>query len=169
VNNDELAPLAAGYRVVPFAGDVDAALGLWAREGVMDAEEAARRVHEVVCVGLGPADELVALSTAYLRRSRQLGMTLWYSRVFVAADHRMANLAFRLALEVRDHFRERWVSGEDTRAAGMMFEVHNRALRGHLVNATWRSDYTFVGTTREGDHMRVHYFPGAQAPLPGDR
>jgi hypothetical protein len=168
MSNDELAPLAPGYRVVPFAGDIDAVLALWAREGVMEGEEAARRVHEVVCVGLDPAGELVAVSTAYLRRSRQLGMSLWYSRVFVAADHRMANLARRLALEVRDELRGRWVSGEDTRACGMMYEVQNRGLRGHLVNATWQSDYTFVGATVDGDHMRVQYFPGARAPLPGE-
>jgi hypothetical protein len=168
MSNDELAPLSPGYRVVRFAGDVEAVLALWQREGVMEAEEAARRVHEVVCVGIDPTGELVAVSTAYLRRSRQLRMSLWYSRVFVAADHRMANLARRLAHEVRDVLRDRWVSGEDTRGAGMMFEVQNRGLRGHLVNATWRTDYTFVGATVEGDHMRVHYFPGALAPLPGE-
>jgi hypothetical protein len=168
MSNQDLAPLAPGYRVVPFGGDVEAVLALWRREGAMDAEEAARRVHEVVCVGLAPDGELVAVSTAYLQRSRQLRMTFWYSRVFVAAEHRMANLAFRLALEVRDLMRARWDSGEDTRAEGMMFEVQNRGLRGHLANATWRSDYTFVGTTREGDHMRVHYFPGALAPLPAE-
>jgi GNAT superfamily N-acetyltransferase len=170
VTHESLAPLPEGYRVELFAEqeavDADALMAFWADQGAMGAHEAARRVHEVLMVGVGPEGQPVGVATAYLQLSRQLRMTFWYSRVFVAADHRMGNLAFRLLLAARDHTRDRHLSGEDTRAAGIVVEVQNRGLRGHLVNATWRSDFTFVGQNDGGDHMRVHYFPGALAPSP---
>jgi hypothetical protein len=58
------------------------------------------------------------------------------------------------------------VSGADTRAAGIVFEVQNEGLK--LINdATWLpTDFTFIGESRRGDHVRVHYFPGAVAPEP---
>lgn len=163
-------PLSPGYRIELFGaqdrvGQEDV-IELWEREGVVGAAEAGRRVHEVLAIGVQADDGLVAVSTAYLQRSRQLRMTFWYVRVFVSTEHRMGNLAFRLLLTTRDHLRELYESGRDTRAAGVMVEVQNRGLSGYLTNATWRSDFTFVGQNSGGDQMRVHYFPGAVAPLP---
>jgi len=168
VSDQDLAPLPEGYRVVLLGRDSpepEAVLAFWAEHGAVPADDAGRRVHEVLFVGLGPGGELAGVSTAFLQRSRQLRMTFWYLRIFVATDHRKANMASRLLLACRDHLRERYESGADPRAAGAMTEVQHPGLRGHLVNATWRS-FTFVGQNMGGDHMRVHYFPGAEAPLP---
>jgi len=170
VTHQEIAPLPDGYRVELLAGHervgFDEVIGFWTQEGAMPATEAGRRVHEALFVGIGPGGELTGVSTAFLQRSRQLRTTFWYLRMFVAADHRKGNLAFRLLLACRDHLRERHESGADRQAAGAMVEVQHRGLRGHLVDATWRSDFTFVGQNAGGDHMRVHWFPGAVAPLP---
>ncbi len=168
MSHQDIAPLPDGYRLA-LLGELEAlgadeVLAFWADQDAMPAHEAALRVHQVLFVGLGPDGQIAGVSTAYLQRSRQLRMTFWYQRIFVAADHRMGNLAFRLLLAGRDHLRESYLSGSDRRAAGTMVEVQNRGLRGHLVNATWRSDFTFVGQNSGGDHMRVHYFPGALAP-----
>jgi len=170
VSHQDIAPLPAGYRVQLLAGHEAIGpaevMAFWADHRAMPAGEAVGRVHEVLFVGLDPGDELVAVSTAYLQRSRQMRMTFWYQRVFVAPEHRMGNLAFRLLLAGRDHLRALYESGADRRAAGLMVEVQHRGARAHLVNAVWRSDFTFVGQNHGGDHMRVHYFPGALAPLP---
>jgi hypothetical protein len=167
--DDSLAP---GYRIVPLA-ETDAVgteeiLELWSREGaVPDPREAQRRVHEVVLVGLGPGDQLAGLSTAYLQRNAQLGMDLWYYRAFVAGAHRHSSLAVQLAVRGRDLLEERFSNGEDIRAAGIAYEVENEGLKLYFNRALWMpTDFTFIGENERGDHVRVHYFPGARAPIP---
>ena len=95
-------------------------------------------------------------------------MDLWHIRVFVASAHRGAFLAIHLAWSGRDLLEQRFTRGEDTRAAGILYEVENVALRSYYNRALWlRTDFTFIGENQRGDHVRVHYFPGARAPLPG--
>jgi hypothetical protein len=164
--------LPPGYRMVPFAeSDVagpDDVLELWdSEQAVPDPGEARRRVHEVLMVALDPDDRVAAISTVYLRRNAQLGLDLWYYRTFVGAEHRMSHLAVRMLWATRDHLRERYLSGEDARAPGMIMEVENEFLRTYYNRAFWViSDFDFIGETPNGAHVRVHYFPGAEAPIP---
>jgi hypothetical protein len=107
------------------------------------------------------------LSTVYLQRNDQLRLDLWHYRTFVAPDHRHGQLAIQLLWASRDHLKERYVSGEDTRGSGAIMEVENQGLRMYFNKAYWLySDFTFIGENAKGDHVRVHYFPGAQVPLP---
>lgn len=168
----ELDPeLDAGYRIGLLAdeGAVSEAdvIELWRREGVVAGGEAERRVSEVLLVGLHERDGLIGVSSAYLQRNRQLGMDLWYYRAFVASAHRGSNVAVRLALDGRDLLQERWVSGDDTRGAGLIYEVENEALKRYFNAALWFPTLlTFIGENERGDHVRVRYFPGAVAPEP---
>jgi hypothetical protein len=164
--------LSPGYRLAPLA-ETDAVtpddvLEFWTREQAMpDPGEAQRRVHEVLIVALDPTDRLAAVSTVYLQRNPQLGLDLWAFRTFVASEHRMGHLAIRLLWATRDHLRERYVSGEDARAPGMLVEVENDFLQVYYNRAySVISDFNFIGENERGDHVRVHYFPGAQAPIP---
>ncbi|HEY7267746.1 MAG TPA: hypothetical protein VH501_08640 [Solirubrobacterales bacterium] len=164
--------LPPGYRMVPLA-ETDAAgpddvLALWDREQAMpDPAEAHRRVHEVSIVGLDPNDRVAAVSTVYLQRNAQLNMDLWHLRGFVAAEHRMGNLATQILWATRDHLREAFESGGDTRAPGVLVEVENQLLMTYFNRAFWvYSDFWFIGENERGAHVRVHYFPGAQAPIP---
>jgi len=62
---------------------------------------------------------------------------------------------------------ERYASGEDTRAGGMLFEVESQVLQRYYNRALWHpTDFNFIGENERGDHVRVHYFPGAEIPLP---
>jgi hypothetical protein len=163
--------LGEGYRIVPLA-ETDAAspddvLELWAREAAMPETEAQRRVHEVLMVALDPNDGVAAVSTVYLERNPQLGLDLFYYRTYVANEHRMGHLAVRLLWATRDHLRERFEGGEDTRAPGMIMEVENELLKTYYNRAFWViSDFFFIGESEHGAHVRVHYFPGVQAPRP---
>ncbi len=59
------------------------------------------------------------------------------------------------------------MSGADTRASGVIVEVENQMLMTYFNRALWvYSDFTYIGDSPRGAHVRVHYFPGAQAPLP---
>jgi hypothetical protein len=163
--------LDEGYRIDLFAeqetiGERDVA-GLWAGEGVVAGDEAAKRLHEVLLVATTDAGELAGVSSAYLERNRQLGMDLWYYRTYVAAPHRMSNVAVTLALDGRDHLEQRFVSGADTRAGGILYEVENEGLKRYFDDAVWYpTDVIFIGENRRGDHVRVRYFPGTLAPEP---
>jgi len=164
--------LPPGYRMVPLA-ETDAAgtddvLALWEREGAMpDPAEGRRRVHEVSIVALDPEDRVAAVSTVYLKRNAQLGMDLWNLRGFVAREHRMGNLATQILWATRDHLRESYESGRHPNP-GVILEVENQLLMTYFNRAFWvYSDFWFIGESQQGAHVRVHYFPGAEAPIPG--
>jgi hypothetical protein len=164
--------LPAGYRIVPIS-ETDAVgpaevLELWASENAVPEQEARRRVHQVLMVGLDPEDRLAGISTAYLQRNAQLGMDLWYYRTYVAQKHRMGNLSLGLIWASRDHLRDRFESGEDARAPGVLMEVENQFLKAYYNTGYWEiSDFLFIGESELGAHVRVHYFPSAKAPAPG--
>jgi hypothetical protein len=164
--------LPPGHRMVPLA-ETDAAgpddvLELWRREGAIpDLREAERRVHEVSIVALDADDRIAAVSTVYLQRNAQLGMDVWNLRGFVATEHRMGNLATRILWATRDRLREAYESGRDTRAGGIILDVENQMLMTYFNRAFWvLSDFWFIGESPHGAHVRVHYFPGAEAPIP---
>jgi hypothetical protein len=163
--------LAAGHRIVNLAEtdavSTDDVLEMWTREDAMPPAEAQRRVHEVLMVALDSNDRVAGVSTVFLARNMQLGMDLWYYRTYVVVDHRMENLSLNLVWTSRDHLRDRFVSGEDTRAPGMLMEVMNPFLQSYYNTGYWVvSDFTFIGEDDLG-HVRVHYFPGARVPAPG--
>ena len=158
------------YRVEPYTGDPEVAraiLELWARESVVRREEAQRRVHEALNVVVDRDEGVIALSTAYVQRSPQLRMDLWYFRTFVATPHRNTHVATQLTMHNRDLLERRFGSGEDTRAGGVAFELQNQGMRKYLNTAIWQPvDFIFTGDSERGDPVRVHYFPGARVPLP---
>jgi hypothetical protein len=164
-------PLEDRYRIEPLAEarDVgaDDVLRLWSREQAVPEPEARRRLHEVQLVAIERDDGVVGVSSLYLQRSAQLRMDLWYYRTFVARAHRMSSLAAQLIFRNRDLMEERFVSGEDRRAGGMIFELEHEGMKRHFNKALWLpADFVFIGENERGDHVRVHYFPGARAPVP---
>jgi hypothetical protein len=156
------------FRIEPL-GDAsgvtaDDVLAFWDREGAVPSAEAQRRVHEVLLVSAERAEGVVGVSTAFLQHSPRLRMDLWEFRVFVARAHRRSNLALLLAVQARDLLEHRFVTGADTRGAGILYEVEHEGLKRHFNTALWpRTDFTYIGENTHGDHVRVHYFPGAPA------
>ncbi len=167
-------PLEDRYRIEPLdeTNEVtpDGVLALWRREGAMGDAEARRRVHEVRLVAIDRDQGLVGVGSAFIQHNPQLRMDLWYGRVFVAAAHRHSNVARVLMMRGRELLERRFTSGEDTRAAGVVMEIENEGLKRYFNKALWRAgpvESTFIGENVRGDHVRVHYFPGALAPTPG--
>ncbi len=165
--------LDRAYRTLAFDDQDEvspqAVIDLWAREGAMpEGEEADRRISEVVAVAThGGSQEPVAVATAYLRHNAQLRMDMWHFRAFVAAEHRASRVGWGLTLFARDRLRQKFISGLDTRASGMLMEIENEGLKQYLDYGYWgHTDFTFIGENERGDHVRVHYFPGAIAPGP---
>jgi hypothetical protein len=154
------------YRIEPYRGDAETAdqiLALWAREAaVPNVEEARRRVHEALNVVIDRDEGVIALSTAYVQRNPQLDLDLWYFRTFVSAAHRNTHIATQLTMHNRDLLEQRFLSGEDRRAAGVAFELENPGMRKYINTAIWQPvDFIFIGDNQRGVPIRVHYFPGA--------
>ena len=159
------------YSVEPYTGSgaatADDILAMWARARVMPEAEARRRVHEALNVVIDRDAGVIAVSTAYLQRNTQLHMDLWYFRSFVSADHRNTHVATQLTFHNRDLLKSRFVSGEDTRAGGIAFELENEGMRKYFNKAVWLpADFIFVGDNQYGVPVRIHYFPGARLGAP---
>ena len=165
-------PLEDRYRILSLdqtdeVGPEDL-VRFWEREGAIpDPDEARRRVGEVTLVAVDGDGVPAAVSSVYLERNRQLRMNMWHYRTFVAESHRLSNLAAQLIFKNRDRLEERFVESEDTRAPGLLFELENEGMMRYFNKALWLpADFTFIGENEFGDHVRVHYFPGATVPPP---
>ena len=160
------------YRLELFreseAVDEDAVIEMWTREGVLDEEHARERVRDVALVAVEREEGVVGVATTLLRNNPQLRMPLWTYRTFVSRAHRESDIAFLLLHTTRNHLRDRYVSGADTRGSGMVFEAQDEVLkRGRQGLAVWKTSlFAFIGESVEGSHHRVYYFPGALAPPP---
>jgi hypothetical protein len=157
------------YRVEPYDGSPEVAnaiLAMWAREqAVRPAEEAKRRVQEALNVVIDRDDGVVAVSTAFIQRNAQLDLNLWYFRTFVSSPHRNTHIATQLTMHNRDLLEQRFLSGDDTRAAGVAFELENKGMRKYINSAIWQPvDFIYIGDNDRGVPVRVHYFPGARTP-----
>jgi hypothetical protein len=144
----------------------DAVVEMWVNAGVLDREEAERRVDEVHLIARTGSQPL-GVGTAYLAFQPQLRMELWHYRAFVAGEHRLGGLTWQLAIRGRVDLSERYVAGIDTRAPGLIYEVENQGLKRRFPEAYWApTAMTYVGVNARGQDVRVHWFPGALAPPP---
>jgi hypothetical protein len=164
-------PLEDRYRIEPLAESATVApedvIALWEREAVLPGPMARQRVNQVHLVAIAGEREVAGVSTVYLEHSPELRMDLWYYRTFVGSAHRHTNVARHLISGNRDLLENRFTSGEDTRAQGMIFELEHEGMQRHLNTALWaHSRFVFIGQNQRGWHVRVYYFPGARVPLP---
>ena len=159
----------ARFRIEPLAESdsvsADDVLALWKREGVVADDAAQRRIDQVHLVAVADDDELAGVCTNYLERSQRLPMDMWTYRTFVATPHRQSMLAAQMFLQNLELLEQRFVSGEDTRAQGLFFELQNDMMMRSLNTAVWPlTGTTFIGENPIGAHIRVRYFTGARIP-----
>jgi hypothetical protein len=158
----EIMPLAEADSVT--ADDV---LALWSSEGVVADEVARRRIDQVQLVAVAEGSQVVGVSSAFLEQKPRLRTDLWNYRTFVASGYRHSSLAAQLLLGNLELLERRFVSGEDTRAQGILMELENEDLMRGLNIAVWpASGCTFVGENTRGSDIRVRWFEGARVPPP---
>ena len=170
------------YRVLWFADTDEVAeedvIALWTAQAGLPRDVAEARISELACVALEDDAGLVGVSTAYLDRSEQLRAQMWHYRTFVGEGHRHENLARALLVGTTEVLQDRYVAGEDTRAAGMVMQIENEGLKRRWNRGVWHDPrvvewdgrkwpWPFIADGPHAEHVRVHWFPGAQAPLPG--
>ena len=164
VTHQAIAPLPDGYRVVLLAGHDGwgrrrdrfwdargcdarqrgrAARARGAVRGHRPRRRAGGRVHGVPAAQPPAAHDLLVPADVRGRRSPQGQPGLPAAAGLPRPPARAARVRARTAARPG-----RW-SRSSTAACAATWS-----------NATWRSDFTFVGQNMGGDHMRVHYFPG---------
>lgn len=164
-------PARDGYRIELLSESQtvrpDDVIALWVDEGVVPEEEANRRIHEVLMVGVHETRGVAAVSSAFLQRNAQLRMDFWYYRAFTASAHRSSNVANAMWSRAVEHLTERHRSGVDRRSSGVVVEVENAELRRQFTVATNPpGPMVFIGENERGAHVRVLFFPGATVPTP---
>lgn len=162
--------LEGGYTAALFGAQDDVTeqdvIDLWTREADLDAEEAQRRLSELVLIVTDPDRRLVGISTAYLARSGRLRAELWHIRMFVSAADRQRAVAGGMSRVLAEHLTERYLSG-DPRGIGMIYEIESDVLkRGLNQGVSPAGKFVFIGVDSAGRDIRVRYFPGALAPEP---
>jgi hypothetical protein len=94
-------------------------------------------------------------------------MDLWFFRAFVAGAHRAGRIGWALTMVARDHLQQRFIGGQVTRGSGIATVVEHEGLKQRRDESVWfPSEFTFMGENERGDHVRVRYFSGAEAPPP---
>ena len=151
--------MPSSYLISNLTTARDAVAALWMREAGLSADEAQRRLDEVLLVATDADGAVAGVSTAYLARSDQLRLDVWHMRVFVARAHRRGEIARRLLREGFDALRGR-------EGAGALLEVENAAVRHAEIDAIWPTTrFAFIGENARGAHVRVRYFPQPRRTL----
>jgi hypothetical protein len=162
--------LEEGYRIAALADSgapAEAVIDFWTREAELDPLEARRRIAEVLLVATAADGEVAGVSTAFIAPSSRLRLDFWHQRGFVGAAHRKSSIGMQFAILGLEHLELAFVSGRDTRCAGLILEIENEGIKHYFNRGTELAvDMTFIGENERGDHVRVHYFPGALAPRP---
>lgn len=164
-------PLEERYSIELLA-DTDRAgrrdvIDFWIAEDAMAEAEAEVRVEEVLLVALEDDGGSVAgVSSVYLRHHDRLGVPMWFQRGFVGERHRASNIGMQFAITGIEHLARRFTAGVDTRGRGVVQELENEGLKRYF-NRGWEppTDMVFIGLNERGDHVRVHWFEGATAPV----
>lgn len=148
--------------------EADAVCAFWHREHAnVEGEEARRRVQQVLTRALDTQGNVIAVSTAEPCSVPRLGQPMYYYRCFVGADWRGKEMAIALLRRGFDDL-ERWATERDFPCIGILLELENEALAGHLPRAHWhRVGFSFIGRSPRGLDLRVRYFHNAELkPMP---
>lgn len=164
----EAPPLEDAYEIAtPGSAGIngEAIAALWRSEGAVREDAIDGRLREVRLVCTHADDGLVGVCTSAVGHIPRLGFPLHALRIFVAREHRFADIAKHLLIEAGRLHEEEWRSGTDRRAIGVAILLHNQAVQGGKREGRWPTTrLSLIGLTPKGAHLRVRYFGGAEIP-----
>jgi len=141
----------------------------WIRHGALpDAEQAARRAQQVVCVARDGRGALVGVATAVLQVIPRLRQPTYYYRQFIAPEARGNGRALPLFLAASEILEA--ANRERPESLGVLMEVENKILERSFTDAVGeRTRTVFIGYSPRGYQLRVRYFQGAKLFPPARR
>jgi GNAT superfamily N-acetyltransferase len=140
------------------------AAALWRADGAISDEQSIQdRLPQLCVLCRASSGELLAMTTAYRHFSSQLDNQFYVLRMYVGKKARRSGVGFRLLHRVIEVLEQRYRSGEDTSAIGILFELENPTIQQARSEAIWPTTrFVFIGKNVRGDHVRVRYFEGAR-------
>lgn len=141
-------------------------VAMWIREGALAEDEARRRADEILLVGTTPDGGLAGVYTAYIARSPELAMDMWFLRGYVLPAYRASNLGLNMLFTAQARLGEGFRGRREPRAPGIVLEVESPGVERAFPQAVWPvSNFAFFGIKGNGAHLRVYWFEGARAPV----
>lgn len=140
---------------------------LWISEGaITDEQVIQKRLQEVVYVILDTESGTVAgVSTAVRKKVNVLNGNFFYEfRCYIGEKYRIAGLDVKLSRLTFDFLREAG-SHDPKKPVGIFTVLENDFLKEQAVwrRAVWPElQMYFMGYTKTGNPIRVHYFKGAR-------
>lgn len=136
----------------------------WARNrAIPDADRAAARARQAVCIARGADGALVGVGTAVMRIPPRLRQPMYYYRQFFSPDFRGQKRTvpfFNFAREVLESYN---AALEEPESLGVLLELENALLASRYVLAHEpTANSTFIGYSQKGLQLRVTYFEGAK-------
>lgn len=166
------------FEILPVWGLVSPALeqelvAFWERNNAIgDADRAAERARQAVCIGRDADGALCAVGTAVVRVLPRLRQPTYYYRQFFDAAHRGQRQAIPFANRAKAILQDYNAGLERPESLGMLIEVESRQLADHYTQVYEpESGYGFIGYSPRGLVLRVSWFDGArlQPPAPPRR
>lgn len=146
--------------------DREDARRLWVESGAIANEKVvAQRLPQLCVLARKSSGALIGITTAFLQR--RLGQRFYVMRMFVDEGARRNRIGFQLLHEVVQVLEQRFVSGQDRSAIGILFELENPDIQRAHPEAIWpTTGFVYIGRTPHGDPVRVRYFQGAMIDQP---
>ncbi|MGE0773205.1 MAG: hypothetical protein AB7K37_15955 [Cyclobacteriaceae bacterium] len=137
-------------------------LKFWTESGLLAAEHASKRAEEVVMVVRNDAGEIVGVSTAYKSAVKQLGNPFYFFRCAIHPRERHPGLTSTLLVKTRDYLESIHLQDGEPVCKGLMTVVENPRINEGRREAVWpASKMIYIGSTKEGNQVRLYYFKGA--------
>jgi hypothetical protein len=135
-------------------------LAFWAAHGALEGEAARQRLHEVICVALDEAGEIIGVNSAHAEEVASVGRRFWRYRSFVpAADEELAAGMFNAAFDVLGEGFDPDVPGP----VGLCVTVADPAEVERRPEAVWPAEQLFfAGYLDDSSQLRLRYFWNAK-------
>jgi hypothetical protein len=157
------------YEFVPVWKGVTEALAaeltdFWARNrAIPDADRAAARARQAVCIARGADGALVGVGTAVMRILPRLRQPMYYYRQFFSPDFRGQKRTgpfFNFACEILQSYN---AALKEPESLGVLVELESAILASRYILAHEPTvNSTFIGYSQKGLQLRVTYFEGAK-------
>jgi hypothetical protein len=141
----------------------ESVLDLWKQHRGPVGENAEQRLHQLVFVIRNEGGEVVGMSTAFKAYVKQLRNYFYACRLMLAPEYRIPGLTSKLLVSTRDFLESIHRDEVANPAIGLITLVENERIKENRNEAIWpASGMVYIGNSKEGHHIRVYYFKGAE-------
>jgi len=138
-------------------------LDVWKQHGGPSGEDAVQRLRQLVFVIRNERGQVIGMSTAFKAYVKQLRNYFYACRLILVPDYRIPGLTSKLLVSTRDFLESIHRDEPVNPAIGLITLVENARIKEHRNEAIWpASGMVYIGNSKEGHHIRVYYFKGAE-------